>query len=714
MRGAQADLDARPERTHLAGAAPRDRRTGARRDRFDVLTDRRRSGRHGRCRCRQQHERGGERSHPDEHCQCRRSAPLALRRMALMRRPLGAQAAIAAVVALATFLLAYDNGGFSLSSRSITAIAVWWTLALGVGLRTLPRLSRPAMIVAGLLAAFAAWTLASAWWGSDAEQPLVEFDRVCLYLGLFLLAATAARRADVVRCAAGLAAGISATCVVALVSRFFPSPFSSQGLPAFLPSAEGRLSFPIGYWNGLALLVACGYPLCLGLSLRATSWLGRCAALMPVPLFAAAIYLASSRGGIAAAGAASVAVVVLSERRWAASGALLAAGLGSATAVALVSADDASGAAFASLLLIGAGTGVLFATGRHLLAGARPSPHFGRAAVAIVLLALVVGATTSHPRNRFETFKAEPAVSRSNGDAEGGSHLLSGSGSGRWQFWSAALDEWKSAPVIGRGAGSYESWWASHARFSYFVRNAHSLYLEVLGELGIIGFALLASALVYGIAVGVRCTLRSRGGERATAASLVGVVLAFYVGAGLDWVWQLAVVGGVAMVSLGLLAGPVGTDAWQEQRRRLSPSVRAVVAGAALILVVAQAVPWLSSLQLAQSAAAARHGDGRMALLHAQRSRELQPWAASPYLQLALVQERLGHLRAGRAAIEGAIARDRLDWRLWLVSARLSTKAGDLRAARHAIQRAASLNPRSPLFARMEGEGARARRVRSP
>jgi hypothetical protein len=631
--------------------------------------------------------------------------------MALHQRLAGARAATVAAVGLATFLVAYDDGGYGLSSRSIAAIAVWWTLALGAGLRALARPSRPAAIVAGVLGAFAAWTLASAWWGNDAEQSLIEFDRVCLYLGLFLLAATAARRADVSRWAAGLAAGITATCVVALLSRCFPSLFSSQGLPTFLPSAEGRLSFPVGYWNGLAILVACGYPLCLGFSLRLERWWGRCAALAPVPLFGASIYLASSRGGIAAAAVGSVAVVSLSERRGAACGALAAGGLGSAVAVALISADGGSRVAFALLLLIAACTGAAYATGQHLLAGVRLSPHLGRAAIAMAMLTIVVGATTSHPRDRFETFKRQPTALSS---TAGGNHLLSGSGSGRWQFWSAAVDEWRSAPVIGRGAGSYESWWASHAQFPYFVRNAHSLYLEVLGELGIVGFALLASALAYGAAVGVRRTIGLGAGERTTAASLVGVVLAFYVGAGVDWVWQLAVVAGIAMVSLGLLTGPLAAAGREEPKRPLRSGSRAALVATAFVLIAAQAVPWLSSLQLAESAAAVRHGDARSALRHAQRARALQPWSASPYLQLALIQEQLGNVGAARVAVEDAIARRRLDWRLWLVSARLSTKAGDLRAARHAIQRAASLNPRSPLFRRIEGGGIRARKVQVP
>ena len=55
----------------------------------------------------------------------------------------------------------------------------------------------------------------------------------------------------------GLACGIVAVASVALLSRFLPSVFGApdQGIANDLPQAEGRLSYPIGYWNGLAALV---------------------------------------------------------------------------------------------------------------------------------------------------------------------------------------------------------------------------------------------------------------------------------------------------------------------------------------------------------------------------------------------------------------------------------------------------------------------------
>ena len=86
------------------------------------------------------------------------------------------------------------------------------------------------------------------------------------------------------------------------------------------------------------------------------------------------------------------------------------------------------------------------------------------------------------------------------------------------------------------------------------------------------------------------------------------------------------------------------------------------------------------------------------ALKHANAARDIQPWAASPYLQLALVNEEAGALPRARHWINEAIDRDRLNWRHWLVLARLETKLGYPRVAADSVRRAAELNPRSPLF----------------
>jgi Tfp pilus assembly protein PilF len=115
-------------------------------------------------------------------------------------------------------------------------------------------------------------------------------------------------------------------------------------------------------------------------------------------------------------------------------------------------------------------------------------------------------------------------------------------------------------------------------------------------------------------------------------------------------------------------------------------------------VICAQAIPLLVTRELDGSRQAVGRGDLREAASQARSARTIQPWAASPRLQLALVHELAGQLDLARADIAGAIARDEGDWRLQVVAARLATKAGDVAAARHALRRARELNPRSQLL----------------
>jgi len=267
---------------------------------------------------------------------------------------------------------------------------------------------------------------------------------------------------------------------------------------------------------------------------------------------------------------------------------------------------------------------------------------------------------------------------------------------GRWQFWQAALDEFRSAPLHGGGAGSYEAWWDRHGSFSYVVRDAHSLVFETLGELGIVGFVLLVGSLAAAVAVGARRLLRTRDAERTLIAALLGAATAYLIGAGIDWMWELTAVTLVGVCTLGLLVGPV-TPNGTRPARRLTRVAAAAAAGA---VVVAEAVALLAGIEVSESQAAARAGRLGPARAHAVAATRLEPWAGSPYLQLALVEESAGDLVAARRSIQAAIRRDRQDWRPWFAAARIEARLGDATAASRSYARARSLDRRSPLFSR--------------
>ena len=169
--------------------------------------------------------------------------------------------------------------------------------------------------------------------------------------------------------------------------------------------------------------------------------------------------------------------------------------------------------------------------------------------------------------------------------------------------------------------------------------------------------------------------------------------------------WELTVVTVIAVFALGLLAGSLApARSVAGSGLHLSSAARRValiLSGVAVI--AAQAIPLLAQVQIGNSQAAVARGDLQAATSDALRARAIQPWAASPYLQLALTAELDDHLRDARGWIQSALSRDEDDWRLWIVAARIETKLAMPKSARASLRRAESLNPRSPLFVGLRG-----------
>ncbi|MEX0817896.1 MAG: O-antigen ligase family protein [Gaiellales bacterium] len=610
------------------------------------------------------------------------------------------------------FWIAFDGGSYAATARGALAIAVWWVLAVAVSLSLWPRAPVPAaaLVTGGLLTAFVVWIGLSTLWDESAERTVTELNRATLYLGVFALAVCAVDRVRLTPAITGLAAGLTAIGLLALASRLFPDLVDASGqLAQIFPAAEKRLSYPVNYWNGLATLTAFALPLLLYLATSVRPPALRGLALAPLPALVGTIYLTSSRGGSVAAAVAVATFLVCAGRRWAAAAAVGLAGAAAAVVVVVLAArpelvDSPIGSALAadqgrSAALLMAITclaaGGIWALG-SLFAPAPPKlPAAARIALVLVLVALLgVGVAAANPRERFDRFKEIPPGL---GEASVQEHLLSGSGNGRWQLWEAAYDEFKRHPLEGRGAGTYEATWSEHGTLPLFVRDAHSLYFEILAELGLVGLLLLVGALVAGSAAAVSRMLKTSGDDRSALAALSAVVTAFAFEAAVDWMWELTAAAVVAFAALGLLVGPA-TALVAGRTPARATFLRAAAFAAAFAILLAQSVSLLADLRVRESRAAAERADYPEAVSDAQAARSLAPWSASPRLQLALVQEVAGDLDAALESVQEAAARDPIDWRIWLVAARIETKAGDFRGAAESLRRAEELNPRSELF----------------
>ena len=178
-----------------------------------------------------------------------------------------------------------------------------------------------------------------------------------------------------------------------------------------------------------------------------------------------------------------------------------------------------------SALLAGAAAGAL------LLAWQGRIPR--RVAFASAVVAAVAAVLLAQPlASRF----AAPAPDE--GDAR---RLLDVTGNGRAELWRFAADAWRDAPVLGQGAGTYARSAISATGDLSLPANAHSLYLETLAELGIVGLALLLAFVALTLA-------RARAGPAAAA-----VFVAWAIQAAVDWDWQLPAATLPAVLAAGTL-----------------------------------------------------------------------------------------------------------------------------------------------------------------
>ncbi len=132
----------------------------------------------------------------------------------------------------------------------------------------------------------------------------------------------------------------------------------------------------------------------------------------------------------------------------------------------------------------------------------------------------------------------------------GSGHLLSAGGSNRSQYWQAALNAFASKPVTGIGAGNFALYWNAHPEVALPLLNAHSLYLETLAELGILGLLFVLGFFATAAWAGWRARDGLRGGEAAPALAVLG---AGAVTAAIEWSFQIPAAFVPVIVVAGLL-----------------------------------------------------------------------------------------------------------------------------------------------------------------
>jgi hypothetical protein len=617
-------------------------------------------------------------------------------------------------------LLAFQGGGYDTVVRSQAGIAVWWIIALGVLAGALrPAMpSRRALVAVALLAALGVWTWIGAASSESSERTLAEAARIATYLGVFVLALLAIDRRHASTVVVGVASAIGLIASLAVLSRLQPEIFPANETGQFLEIARSRLNWPLNYWNGLAALCALGLPLLLALAAGHSRVLVRGAAAALAPVLALCIDLTISRGGIAAAVVGVVALLALAPNRFRLVGTMALTGVASAILIAaagqrgLVHEDLVGGTALSQgdeltvvLVVVAAGVG-LMQIGLALLESLRePRPArftrrqatgaFAAAAVAAIVVAVVAGAPgkVSDAWNEFKSPTAHAAIAENNDP----SRLGSLSSNGRTELWGVALDSMKANPGTGTGAGTYEFTWLRDTTIGGTVRDAHSLYLELGAETGLIGL-LLGLAFVATLASTAWRSTRLEPRARLVVAAVVAAIAAFGFSAAVDWVWELPVLPAVVLLlaaaAFPTTKRPTDAEAEAARWRRIAIPVAALVPIGFLAVVLAGA----NSIQ--DSRASVRAGSLPGALGHAVDAHAIDPAAATPFLQAALVKEQSGDITGATADAREAVRRESANWRNWLVLSRLEARGGNPGASVEAFRRARDLNPNHAIFGR--------------
>jgi hypothetical protein len=315
------------------------------------------------------------------------------------------------------------------------------------------------------------------------------------------------------------------------------------------------------------------------------------------------------------------------------------------------------------------------------------------AAVAVAVLALAaVGTVGGRAWDQFSSsdieFPNQPQQ-----------HFGDLSGAGRHDFYRVAIDAFGEEPVAGHGAGTYQFSWVQLRSLATPVHNAHSLYLEAFAELGLIGGLLTLAMVGFLLWTGFGAWRHASGPARELNAALLAAALAVAVGMAFDWFWEIAALGMVFFLASGALLAARCT---QLARARAATNGEAgtrgfglAIAGLAVAWITALALigPLLVEREINSSQAAAAEGNYGVAVEKADTARSIEPWAASPHVQLGLLAELEGDYAKAAEQMGEAIDREEGNWLLYYLRGRIEHEGGDTKAAAADLERARELNP---------------------
>lgn len=671
---------------------------------------------------------------------------------AVRRRPAHASV-LAAGLVLAASYAAFASGATRYPQETrlqvllvLVALGAGVSWAAGAGIRW--RVSRPAALGLAGFAGVAAWSSLSLLWSITPDQTWLEANRAIAYALVVALglAYGASDPRAVERIGVGLLGSAALVGVYALGTKTLPGLSVPLLFDLDQPGAVGRLRSPLGYWNAVALVMALALPVAVRLACGTHRRRRvRLAALAAGLVLAVVIGLTYSRGGLLATGTATVVMTALGGARLRGLVALAGVGLaalpvllvayglpGTSNADATLAMRESDGAVLLVVLLVclvallGGAWAVLRWVEPRIRWSADASRTVFRLAAILASFAVLLGVAGVSLSERGLPGTVSDRVSAftepSQDDASDPGRIATTTSGNRWVWWREAAGGWSDRPLAGWGAGSFR---ATHLRYrvdELAVTQAHSVPLQFLTELGLVGFGLFVLGVGGLLLAGLRRADRDLG-VAALAAGCGWVAHGFY-----DWDWNIPGATLPALVLLGVLAGGEprrGEAAWRgvalpwrgfgarERRgaarpftpagrpqRQLAPALVVVLGVVVLSLVAASAIlpSWADGkAQGAQVSLRPDATDAELAAAAAEAdlAARLDPLALRPLLASATIARRRGRLLEARGFLLEAVDRQPASSEAWLNLAATAYLLADRAGFERAAQRALELDPRS-------------------
>ncbi len=621
---------------------------------------------------------------------------------------------VLAVVAIA--VLGSSDAGFAPTRWYPAAIFLTALLALCAFL--LPRRSAvpaPVLLALGAMAALTAWSYLSIVWADDPGIAWAGSNRTLLFLVCLALFALWRQRGRHAAAVLGLwTAWVIGLAIVTLIRVDTTANLD----PLFIGD---RLASIAGYPNATAAALMMGFfPALVLAGRREIPWWLRGLAAGGAVVCVDVALLAQSRGSAYSIPIVLLILFIAVPGRLRTLAVLAAAGIGIAlTAPGILSdLDDArasglNAGAFDGLgAMVGIGaaaTAVMVAIGAFVDSRtdvlAETAQRARRAVGAVVIALAVVSAVAAlviagdpigRAADAWDSFKGGYTEQQLKAE---GTRLASGLGSNRYDFFRVALDQFAAAPITGAGAENFLEDYLQEGRSAETPRYPHSVIFRTLGQLGLVGAALLLVVLGAAVAALWRALRQADAMAGAVAGAAAIVFVYWFVHGSFDWFWEYGGLGASAFAMLGLALALV-PRADRPDARPFAAGRRGLVAIPVLAVAACTLVaPWLAERWVDEASATWSRSPGEAFDL-LDRAAAANPLSSRPYLAAGVIAVRVDDLPRAREEFRNALEREPRSYYAALELGAIASEFGRREEALDWLERARQASPRDPIVRR--------------